>query len=180
MALTIKSRRIKLETLEKDFDLVIDVTSKSSGNGVRFSPFYPHGNIPVPFSDGYFSQSVEGIWQGLKVFDQYDIDKSKFEIIGMKGIKRTIKKYGNVSGHRRGVEGKELLDYREARYQVYLPSYKWVLDNKLQREVEELKNLSGKKNIVLLDYETNCNINDLRKPLSHAYLIKLYIERNYP
>ena len=31
------------------------------------SPFYPHGGIPIPFSGSVTSQSVEGIWQGLKV-----------------------------------------------------------------------------------------------------------------
>lgn len=50
------------------------------------SPFYPHGNIPVPFSENTFAYSVEGIWQGLKVFESADIDTSKFEVQNMKGI----------------------------------------------------------------------------------------------
>ena len=36
------------------------------------------------------------------------------------------------------------------------------------------------KTIVLLDYQTNCDIENLRKPLSHAFLIKAYIEGIYP
>lgn len=49
---------------------IIDVTSRSSEPWVHFSPFYPHGNIPVPLSPGYVGESVEGIWQGLKVFEK--------------------------------------------------------------------------------------------------------------
>jgi hypothetical protein len=54
---------------------VIDVTSKSKS---RFSPFYPHGMIPIPAMEGKTSASVEGIWQGLKLFPDKDIDLSKF------------------------------------------------------------------------------------------------------
>lgn len=32
------------------------------------------------------------------------------------------------------------------------------------------------KTIVLLDYNTNCDINDLSSPLSHASLIKEYVK----
>src|SRR5438445_5621679 len=47
---------------------VVDVTSRGPEPWVRFSPFYPHGGIPVPYSPGVESESVEGIWQALKVF----------------------------------------------------------------------------------------------------------------
>lgn len=35
-------------------------------------------------------------------------------------------------------------------------------------------------NIVLLDYETNADIDDLSRPLSHASLIKQYLEGTWP
>ncbi|WP_374223344.1 hypothetical protein [Streptomyces sp. F63] len=47
---------------------VIDVTSRAPEPWVRLSPFYPHGGIPVPYCDDVTSESVEGIWQALKVF----------------------------------------------------------------------------------------------------------------
>lgn len=34
--------------------------------------------------------------------------------------------------------------------------------------------------IVLLDYETNGDIDDLSKPLSHASLVKAYCENAWP
>ena len=94
----------------------------------------------------------------------------------MKGLKRTVRKYGIPRGHRKGVNGDDLLDYITARKLIYLPTYKWVLDNRLEKEVAELKNISAKKTLVLLDYETNGDVENPKKPLSHAHLIKLRLE----
>lgn len=174
----IRSKRQKNETIRKAFPdaLIIDVTSKSTDKWISFSPFYPHGNIPIPFSDGEIANSVEGIWQGLKVFQNMDVDVSKFQISNMRNLKRTTKKYGKIIGHRKGVHGAEILDYHDARFQIYIPSYKWILENKLSDLVAELHRLNDKNDIVLLDYNINENIEDLSKPISHAELIKLFME----
>ncbi len=182
MPLIIKSRRVSFNNLSKAYPdaVIIDVTSRGSTPWVRFSPFYPHGGIPVPYSPEKFSMTVEGIWQGLKVFETTDVDASKLIISNMKGIKRSTRKYGKVLGHRVGLTGNKLLSYQEARWQIYLPSYKWVLDNCVQDLINELQKLVAEKTVVLLDYETNCEINNLSRPLSHAALIKLYLEGNWP
>lgn len=159
---------------------VIDVTSKGKEPFVRLSPFYPHGNIPVPFSTNTFAYSVEGIWQGLKVFEQADIDISMFEVQDMKGIKRTVKKFGKPLGHRKGVGGSELFDYLTARKQIYLPSYAWLLQNKTTSEVDQLVQIALRQDLVLLDFETNADIDNTNKPLSHAALIKKFIDKKYP
>lgn len=178
MPLIVESRRKKESTLKKNYPeaQIIDLTSKAERPWIKFSPFYPHGNIPVPFSDDLTAQSVEGIWQGLKVFENHDIDPRKFDVTSMKGLKRTVRKYGTVTGHRKGVAGEGLLSYRDARIKIYLPSYLWVLENCLQQEVRQLRELSQAQTILLLDYETNTDINNLAKPLSHAGLVKDYCE----
>jgi len=178
MPLIIENRRKKETTLKKNYPdaQIIDLTSKAEQPWIKFSPFYPHGNIPVPFSGDLTAQSVEGIWQGLKVFENHDIDVSKFEITTMRGLKRTVRKYGTVLGHRKGISGDDLLPYYEARLQIYLPAYLWVLENCLQQEVTQLRELSQKQTIILLDYETNTDINNLTKPLSHAGLVKDYCD----
>jgi hypothetical protein len=177
MPITLDSKRKKPETLRQNFPdaIIIDVTSKGDHPWVKFSPFYPHGDIPVPFSPDYVSASVEGIWQGLKVFETTDVDVSKFELTTMRGLKRTVRKFGSVLGHRKGVASDQLLAYRDARYQIYLPSYRWVLENCLSAEVEQLAILSQDQQIILLDYETNADIDNLAKPLSHAALIQKYL-----
>ncbi len=178
--ITVQSKRRKLENIRKDFPnaQIIDVTSKGDMPMVKFSPFYPVGDIPVPFSEGVFAESVEGVWQGLKVFAEYDVDTSKFAVTNMKGIKRTVRRFGKCQGHRQGVYGKQLLDYITARKLIYLPTYQWVLENKLAEELADLRKIASTQDLVLLDYETNGDINDARKPLSHAHLIKNALEEN--
>lgn len=166
-----KRQRKAIENAKKDGYLVIDVTSNSSDpTFVKFSPFYPHGGIPVPGESTMVSESVEGIWQGLKVFENGSgIDAQKFKIKNMKGIKRGGK--GVVKGHL--FAGKELLDYVSARKMIYLPSYAYILKNNLHNELTLLKGLMQEGNkIALLDYTINENINDTTRPLSHASIIK--------
>ena len=159
---------------------IVDVTSKATTGLVKLSPFYPHGDIPIPFSENRTAKSVEGIWQALKVFESADIDEAMFSNDTMKDIKRTVRKYGKPLGHRKGVNGTELLNYIDARIQIYLPSYLWVLENKVSEIIERLKEASKREDIVLLDYETNCDVLNPKKPLSHAFLVKAYVEGHYP
>lgn len=171
--LVVSKRQKKLqESLKQQGYIIIDVTSTSTDLTFRkFSPFYPHGNIPVPGTNTT-AQSVEGIWQGLKVFEREGVDPSKFAISNMKNIKRaTGDKRGKVLGHQFG--SSETLNYILSRKQIYIPSYNYVLHNMLHNEISLLRGLLHEGNkLALLDYETNEDVNDTSKPLSHASLIK--------
>lgn len=180
--LVVESKRKNLETLKKEYPgaYIFDVTSKAKDEFLRLSPFYPHGGIPVPFSPGKTAASVEGIWQGLKVFEDAGIDRETFRNRTMKNIKRTTRKYGPCLGHQKGLESDELLSYIDARKLIYLPSYRWILENKCADLVKKIRIISKTKTVVLLDYETNADVLDPKKPLSHASLIKAFVEGNYP
>ncbi|WP_433326554.1 DUF6939 family protein [Spirillospora sp. CA-294931] len=162
-------------TLHRDFPdaLILDVTSRAPAPWVRLSPFYPHGGIPVPGHPNRTSQSVEGVWQALKVFTTEPEDFTKLDITTMKGIKRTVRRLGPPQGHRLN---NRFLDYEEARREIYLPTYFWTLDNRTPDLVDELRALSARRTVVLLDYSINGNIRDLSKPLSHAALIAQCIQ----
>ena len=178
----IESKRKKIENILKKYPdaVVADVTSQAKDGLVRLSPFYPHGDIPVPFSEGYTAACVEGVWQGLKVFEDEDIDISMFSNDTMKNIKRTVRKHGCVLGHRKGVYCTEIRGYMEAKHQIYIPTYRWMLEHKAMDIIERLRKASETKTIVLLDYNTCCDVDDEAKPLSHAYLVKAYAEGLYP
>ena len=178
----IESKRKNIENILKKYPdaIIADVTSKAKDGLVRLSPFYTHGGIPVPFSEGYTAACVEGIWQGLKVFENEDIDISMFLNDTMKGIKRTVRKHGRVLGHRKGVHGTRILGYVEAKHLIYIPSYRWLLEHRAMDIIERLRNASEARTIVLLDYNTCCDVDDETKPLSHAYLVKAYAEGLYP
>lgn len=178
----IESKRKKPETILKKYPdaILADVTSGAKDGLVKLSPFYPHGGIPVPFSEGYTATCVEAIWQGLKVFEGCGVDVEMFKNDTMKNIKRTVRRFGKPLGHRKGVHGTELLGYIEARKQIYIPTYKWVLENKVSFIIDRLREASKTKTIVLLDYDTNADVENAKKPLSHASLIKAYVEGVYP
>lgn len=180
--ISVASRRSSPDKLQQRFPdaVIIDVTSKGIEPWVRFSPFYPHGDIPVPLSPNEVGASVEGIWQALKIFESCDVDRSKLMVTNMKGIKRTSRSNGKVLGHRAGLNGDKLLGYLDARKQIYLPAYLFVLRNRLTKELDDLRSLAAGKTLILLDYETNCEVANLASPLSHAGLVKSYLENNWP
>lgn len=180
----VENKKRKIERIQKQHPgaYILDLTSSSTAYAQKLSPFYPHGGIPIPFSEGEYAMSVEGIWQGLKVFESCDIDYASFSNSTMKGLKRTVRKYGKPLGHRKGTHGAELLSYYEARMLIYLPSYKYILERipEVHNIVQRIKEQSKISDIVFLDYATNIDVRDTSSPLSHAGLVKLYIEDRYP
>ena len=128
--IVIENKRCKPETLYKKYGadaIIADVTSKAQDGLAKLSPFYPHGGIPVPNSEGYIATCVEAIWQGLKVFETADIDTEMFRNDTM------------PLGHRYGVGSQELLSYIDARKRIYIPTYRWVLENKVMHIIERLR-----------------------------------------
>jgi hypothetical protein len=180
--IVIESKRKKIENILKKYPgaVVADVTSNARDGLVKLSPFYPHGGIPVPFSGGVTAECVEGVWQGLKVFEGEDVDAAMFRNGTMKNLKRTVRTHGRVLGHRKGVNGDEILGYVEAKQQIYIPTYRWMLENRVSSIIDRLRGASKERTIVLLDYNTCCDVDSPVKPLSHAYLIKAYVEGLYP
>ena len=177
MEIFVENRRKKKENILKLHPgaEIIDVTSNSDSEFKKLSPFYPIGNIPVPGMEGETALCVEGIWQGLKVFENYNYDKSYFAI-STKNIKRTFRKFGRVEGHY--YKGK-LLSYVDARKTIYLPAYQYVLEGNMKSLVDKLRIIAMHKPLVLLDYTTNDSILNPSKPLSHAAVIKAAILKDY-
>lgn len=178
----IASKRGKIESVQKKYPnaIICDVTSTSNNSLIKLSPFYPHGDIPVPFSEGVYGESVEGIWQALKVFENEDVDLSFLSKTSMKGLKRTCRTHGRVIGHRKGINGLTLLNYQAAKFSIYIPIYKWVLENKVKAIIDKMRIAMITQDLVLLDYNISENVLDKTKPLSHAYLIKAYLLGLYP
>lgn len=181
--IVIKNKKCSIERIKKEYPdaIIIDVTSKATDEFIKLSPFYPHGEIPIPGGRGC-SESVEGIWQGLKIFENAPYkDHHCFLNRSMKGIKRTTRVNGKCLGHVYGdyyIDNPTILNYIEARKLIYVPAYKWVLENKCADLVKKIKVMSQTKPVVLLDYDTNEDIENSSKPLSHASLIKNYILGN--
>lgn len=174
----VESKRKKIEGLKMKYPdaIIADVTSKSNNALIKLSPFYPWGDIPIPYTPNMVATCVEAVWQGLKVFENADIDIEIFKNSSMRGLKRTTKKYGKILGHRRGVYGHVIFKYHEARKRIYIRTYRWMLENKVFYIIKRMREVNKTRTIILLDYETNCDINNITRPLSHAYLVKAYVE----
>ena len=182
----VENKKRKIERIQAAHPgaYILDITSSSPYHyGQILSPFYPHRGILIPGeSRGMTATCVEAIWQGLKVFEGADIDIQMFRNDTMKNIKRTVRKFGRPLGHRFGVFSQTILNYADARRYIYIPSYKDVLDNvpEVHRIIEKIKEKAKESDIVLLDYNLNPDNRDITKPLSHAELVKMYIEGRYP
>ena len=179
-----KKRKIEKIKEENPGAYILDVTSSSEQyEGKLLSPFYPHYRIPIPGdSKTVTAACVEAIWQGLKVFENEGIDLAMFRNDTMKNIKRTVRKFGKPLGHQYGVFSKELLGYDDAKRLIYIPAYKYVLENvpAVKRSLDKIRTILETRDVVLLDYNLNPDNADKSKPLSHAELIKMYIEGRYP
>ena len=180
--IVVANKRRKIEKImeENPGAYILDVTSSSEQyEGKILSPFYPHYRIPIPGdSKTVTAACVEAIWQGLKVFENEGIDLAMFRNDTMKNIKRTVRKFGKPLGHQYGVFSKELLSYNDAKRLIYIPAYKYVLENvpAVKRSLDKIRTIQETRDVVLLDYNLNPGNADKSKPLSHAELIKMYLE----
>lgn len=181
----VTSKKRKEDQIKKEFPdaFILDVSSSSPQfEGRVLSPFYPHGNIIVPGAEPQGSlraSCVEAVWQGLKVFEDEAEDLNCFCNDTQKNIKRSVRVHGKILGHRWLRTG-EILDYFTARKQIYLPCYWWMLKHTqiVQKSLALIKEKSQLGDVVLLDFNVNCVFNDITRPLAHASLVKLFIERN--
>lgn len=182
MKIFIVNKKSKLDSIRKKHPdaSILDITSTSEYRILRvLSPFYPHGNIPIPGMPNMKATCVEAVWQGLKVFEHYGVDYATFRNATMKDIKRTVRKYGKPIGHQ---YGDRLLNYADARWLIYIPTYLYILKNvpSVQQCLNGIRERMSTNDVVFLDYNTNCDVADYSKPLSHAGLVKMYLEGRYP
>lgn len=164
----------------------VDVTSKSESKFKMLSPFHAHVDVQgkpvlrVPES-GQLTCSVEGAWQGLKIFEKQGVDLKQLQNAKGKDLKRSERsaKRGKCLGH---LLGDRTLGYVEARKTLYIPLYNQMLDlPSVQPLLEELyqRHLTEEGGLVLLDYYTNEDVEFTPIPLSHASLIKARLQRMF-
>src|SRR5262249_29165396 len=148
---------------------VIDVSSYADPPFHQLSPFYAHGGIPVPGMPGTVSDSVEGIWQGLKVIRGATAPR----LFSGGGRKRGG---GKPSGHRLG---RKLLGILEARYKISLPAYEWALEHRVDPALIEGFVTAALAGVVQLlhDTEDNGDPNNPSAPLAHAAVLARYVNR---
>lgn len=89
--IVIDSKRKKRENILKKYPdaIIADVTSHTEDDLIKLSPFYPHGGIPVPFSEGVKATCVGGCFMSC-----WSLPSSKEEEIisrfGERAMKETF------------------------------------------------------------------------------------------
>lgn len=131
---------------------IIDVRYKHN----PFSPLYSFGNIHIPYSDSDTASSVSAVMNKLKVQE-------------------------NPTCYHRGISSHVILNMEDAKRELLYPTYKWVLDNKLQPQIVELRNIAKIKDIAILDYPKNTKGKYMYTgEISIGYLLKAYLEGSTP
>lgn len=184
----IANRKRQAKSLHEEFGAVpvFDVTF--AGQDPLFStlsPMYPHGDLPVPFTEGQLSaNSLEAIWQGLKVFEHEGarLDPAFLSKSGCKNIKRhATKQRGRILGHQQGNHTtKPLLSIIAARAQIYAPTYHWQLEHHCPKALAALRKALEHSDIVLLEAGVDSDIRDIFTPMPHSQLLRLYLQGQYP
>jgi hypothetical protein len=147
---------------------VYDVSSYADPPFCTYSPMWVHGGIPVPGMPGTVSDTVEGVWQGLKVIR----GKTAMRYFHGPGAKRG----GKPSGHQFGTN---LLSVVEARRKIYVPVYEWVLDHRIDPAVLAGFVAAAFAGVTQYfhDLADNGDINDTGQPLAHAAVLVQYLNR---
>lgn len=117
---------------------------------------------------GTTSDTVEGIWQGLKV---------------IRGA--TAKRYFSGPGQKRGGKpsghqyGEKLLKIAEAREKIYRVAYEWMLANRADQDLLEgfLKCAFDGVTQYFHDVSDNANINNADEGWAHAAVLVQYLNR---
>lgn len=146
--------------------LVLDVTL-GGGMGMM-APEYAVGGLAVPGRDEK-ALSILGMWEGLKVFKNRDVDPGFFSNEKKLGEVRKCKSYGKLVGVRKG---NEILGFEEAVESVFKEAYREMIREKYPKIIEGLRKKSDERVVVLLDYPE-----EMRKsPCSHGEILKEMIE----
>jgi hypothetical protein len=148
--------------------VVYDVSSYADPPYCTLSPMWVHGGIPIPGMPGQTSDTVEGIWQGLKVI------RGKIATRYFRGPGQ--KRGGKPSGHKYG--GKEL-GIVEARRRIYVVAYEWVLEYRIDPELIRHFVETARSGVMQFfhDVGDNGDLNDPDRPLAHAAVLVQYLNR---
>lgn len=148
--------------------LVYDVSSYADVPYCTLSPMWAHGGIPVPGMPGTTSDSVEGIWQGLKVING-----------------KIAARYFSGQGHKRGGKprghqfGDKLLNIVEAREKIYRVAYEWMLEHRADAELIRGFVEQARAGVAQYfhDVSDNGNVGNPDEGWAHAAVLVQYLNR---
>jgi len=186
----IESRKMSEEDIRALYGDDVMIANISTDNTAKFRylhPTFPHGGIPVPGAtsddDVQLAASVEGLYEGLKVFTNTGISTTSMTNTDMRNIKRyQSQSKGKFLGYKGNIHNDALLNEEEAREAIYLPAFKYVLDGPANAYLHPLiEALDEGRRVVLVDSKKQQHkLSDTQHPVSYAVLIASYLKGTYP
>lgn len=176
--------KVQLRVLQDRGYLLIDVSQSARDDAHRFEqadltvvhlprlcPDYPHGGIPVPGIEGATSETVSGIWHGLKVFENEGPQTALFK---RGGGRRVVRKAGGVRGRFLGhhLGNGELLDEVAARERILTPVYDHVLSNAARHDAALVLGLLQEGNDLGLICHSVAEIGGMLRVLTSKHKMK--------
>lgn len=118
-------------------DDVIWITSTSDKPWCLLDPDYQHGGIPVPCISGHQSETIRGVWEGLKATGSKH-PRINFAFFSGPGRSRVLGEDERLFGwHWYG----RTIGQTEAISKILLPTYMYVIENQAKRAVHQLKEM---------------------------------------
>eukprot|EP00026_Physarum_polycephalum_P006475 Phypoly_transcript_06518.p1 GENE.Phypoly_transcript_06518~~Phypoly_transcript_06518.p1 ORF type:complete len:309 (+),score=60.31 Phypoly_transcript_06518:763-1689(+) len=190
-----KKGREKKDVLADDGSHIVILTSKQLPESLsdqyfvvninstfkRFSTRFPHMHVPIPFMpENRVGSTVEGIWQGLQVYENEDTDGDYMIATKPRDLVRKAK--GEFKGWRKGLRGTGLLSLVDARKQILIPTYKHVLEKNLKKEVQQIQEKREREGKVIVVVgeggEVGWDVEDEKVPFGAAGILKLHLLGN--
>jgi len=136
-------------------------------NAAELSSFAVYSGIPVPRQNAV-SDTVEGIWQGLKVI-KGKIDPRYFH---GKGRKRQGKPKGHLFGNK-------IIGYRDARNKIFIPSYEHMITSCVSQDLMAEIYAFAMEDVTqfFFDVDDNHDVNNTKSPLAHSAVLVDVINR---
>ncbi len=173
----VATRKEGLSLLGKNRYFVVDCAAKKGP--YRFlNPFHTSKQykIPVPGQKSLYSNSVEAIWQGLKIVK----GRTCFSMFRKRAYKRPPMQQRQKKDYRyeesRFLFGKKAIGLIKARHLIYKPAYAYLFQNYVPKYFKKLvaKEWQQGKSICFFDWDSNFDIHDPITSFSHSALLLEY------
>lgn len=159
---------------------VIDVRYYKSNPWSCMSPFFKWGDVPVRFSAPDTAISIAAMIEGLRVNQYHEHDPNLFHSLNFSDYLES-ERIKDSSGFLRGIGSHVILSPEEAQKELLYPTYRWVLDHKLNNQINAIRAAESYQDVVILDYPKDKRGMELYAgEISIGYLLKAYIEGSTP
>lgn len=153
--------------------LVLDIRSTAEHPYCCLSFDYQHGQIPVPGLRGNYGESVTGIFEALRLIGPIGKPgRINYGYFAGPGRERSCRMGEWMTGW--SYYGR-CVDIFEARRQILIPAYRWVLENKAAAACFKVRKLASQRAIGLYDGHESANIRAPER-LSAAAILTAYLD----